>query len=191
MLAELRVEPRGQRFAALARILDQRHVRARLLAQVRVGQADHQRLLDRRVVVQDRLDLAREHLEASHGDHVLQTVDDADEAGVVDRPDVAGAQPAHARGVAHEHFGVGIGAPPIAPHHLRSGDHDLARFPGWRRARRVLLVDQRDARGGERLADRAGMLGPGVGVARHDARTLRQAVALDHRRPGLRLEPRL
>ena len=134
VLAELRVEPAAQRLAGRRRAVVQRDIGARLLAAIGVGQADHQRLLHRRMMVQHRLDLAREHLEPADRDHVLQPVDDADEAVVVDRRRHRRCAASGCRGVGHEHLGIGIGAVPIALHDLRPGDDDLAGLARRRRA---------------------------------------------------------
>src|SRR3546814_4081500 len=64
-----------------------------MLAAIGIGQADHQRFLHRGVPVEHCFDLAREHLEAADRDHVFEAIDDADETLVVDRADIAGAQP--------------------------------------------------------------------------------------------------
>src|SRR3546814_16127037 len=74
-------------------------------AAIMVGNADHQRFLDRRMVVEDFLDLAGEDLEASYSDHVLQPVDDLHIAVRVDHSDIAGPQPA-----VDEHLLVGVRA---------------------------------------------------------------------------------
>src|SRR3546814_6936275 len=94
MLAELRVEPRGECLARYLIAVLQRDERLRALAAIGVGDAEYDRFLDRGMLVQMRLDHAGIDLEAADRDHVLQPVDAADIALGVDRRDVAGAQPA-------------------------------------------------------------------------------------------------
>src|SRR3546814_21163062 len=93
MLAELRVEPRGECLARYLIAVLQRDERLRALAAIGVGDAEYDRFLDRGMLVQMRLDHAGIDLEAADRAHVLQPVDDADIALRVDRRDVAGAQP--------------------------------------------------------------------------------------------------
>src|SRR3546814_1358958 len=92
------------------------------------------------------------------------------------RADIAGAQPARPLGVGDEHLRVGIGAVPIAAHDLRAGGDDLAGFALGGGAKRIVLVDQPDARAGDRLADRARFAVALIRIARDHARTFRQAV---------------
>ena len=64
------------------------------LAEALVGDADHRGLLDGGMAQQRVLDLGRVGVEAADDEHVLDPSDDAQATGVVDRPEVAGAQPA-------------------------------------------------------------------------------------------------
>ena len=190
MPAELRVEPVAQFRAGRRDLLVERDIGTRLLAAIRIGEADHHRFLDRGMMVQDRLDLAREDLEARYRQHVLQPVDDPHEAVFVDRADIAGAQPAPC-GIGDEHFAIGVGPVPIALHDLRPHRDDLARLAGGRGLGRIGLVDEPQMRRRDRLADAAGLAGPLVRIGRQHARAFRQAIALDHGRPGRRFELRL
>ena len=61
---------------------------------VRARQPDDGGVLDLRVLTQRVLDLGRCDVEAAGDDELLDAVDDPHEAGVVDRDDVAGAEPA-------------------------------------------------------------------------------------------------
>src|SRR3954463_13959614 len=72
----------------------ERDRRPDLLAEGLVRDADHRRLADVRVLVDDLLDLARVDVEAAADDDVLLAVDDVVVAIVVDARDVAGAKPA-------------------------------------------------------------------------------------------------
>ena len=78
-----------------------------------------------------RLQLRRRHLVALVLDHLLGPVDDVDVAVLVHAGDVAAAQPA----VRPDRLGGGFGVLPVAAHHLRPEDQQLARL-----ARRQLLA---------------------------------------------------
>ena len=65
-----------------------------LLAGVVARKADDRGVLDLRMLAQRDLDLGRGDVEAARDDELLDPVDDAHEAAVVDRDDVAGAEPA-------------------------------------------------------------------------------------------------
>src|SRR3546814_6534930 len=93
MLAELGVEPGGERLAADVEAILDRHKGFWRLAAIGVGDAEHDRFLDRGMLVEMRFDHARIHLEPANRDHVLQPVDDAEIAARLDHRDVAGAQP--------------------------------------------------------------------------------------------------
>ena len=65
-----------------------------LLAGVVARQADDRGVLDLRMLAQRVLDLGGGDVEAARDDELLDAVDDADEPGLVDGDDVAGAEPA-------------------------------------------------------------------------------------------------
>src|SRR4051812_41282080 len=69
------------------------------LAPLLVRRTDDAYLGDRRVLRDDVLDLAREHVEAAGDDHVLGAVDDVPEAVLVLTGDVTGVHPAVAEGL--------------------------------------------------------------------------------------------
>src|SRR3546814_17144478 len=97
------------------------------LAGIGIGNTDDERLLDCLMLVEDRLDLAREDLEAADGDHVLQAINDADIAVLVDEADIA-----RAKASADEHLRIRLRPVPIALHDLRPVAPHLAR-PALRR----------------------------------------------------------
>src|ERR1700687_5642718 len=68
------------------------------------------------------LDLIRIDLEARDDDHVLLAILDEYEAALIEAPDIAGAQPAFRQ---HDVFGL-FGPLPVAAHHLRTAQTDLA-----------------------------------------------------------------
>jgi hypothetical protein len=70
------------------------------------------------------LDLVRVDVEAAHQDHVLLAVDDLEVAAFVEHADVAALEVAVGR---HDLGGL-VGALPVAGHHLRALDRDLARL---------------------------------------------------------------
>src|SRR5205807_8207191 len=76
-----------------ARLLVANDARQRPLAPALVGTADDRRLDDSRVRHQLALELYRRDPLAARLDDVLGAVGDLDEAALVDRSDVAGAQP--------------------------------------------------------------------------------------------------
>src|SRR4051812_47432316 len=92
-----------------------------LLAHRLVGHADHRRLGDRRVLVQDLLDLARIDVVAAADDHVLLAVDDEEVAILVELRHVAGVEPAPAHDLLRR-----VGPAPVALHDVVAADADLA-----------------------------------------------------------------
>jgi hypothetical protein len=92
------------------------------LAGVLVGHAHRGALEHARVAGDHALDLVRVHVEARDQDHVLLAVDDLGEAVLVHDADVAGAEEA----VGRHHLGGLVIALPVAGHHLRAADRDLA-----------------------------------------------------------------
>ena len=63
------------------------------LAEARVGNADHRRLAEIGVAQETVLDLRRVGVEPADDEHVLPAPDDAEAAGLIDHPEVTGAQP--------------------------------------------------------------------------------------------------
>ena len=102
------------------------------------------------MLVDRLLDPARIDVVARADDQVLDAVDDEDEALLVHDADVAGAQV-----VADELVGGLLGLLPVALHHLRALDADLALLAQRHLLGGVGQVAQRDDRAGQRLADGA------------------------------------
>ena len=154
---------------------------ADLLAPLVVGDADHRRFADLRVLVEHLLDLARVDVVAAADDQVLLAVDDVEVAVLVDAGHVAAVEPA----AAHRLRGR-VGALPVALHDVVAADHDLADLALGDRV--VVLVDDLHLDPLDRGADRARLaLAVGV-VGAGDRRGLREAVALEHDRPEGLLE---
>src|SRR5687767_3455588 len=154
------------------------HEHLRHLARMLVGHADRGALEHAGMHRQHLLDLVRVHVEARHQDHVLLAVDDAHEALLVHDADVAGVQEA----VAAEDLGGLVGALPVALHHLRPLDADLARLA--ERHVLVVVVAQHDLGRRHWQADRA-VVGLEVERIHRRARAgLGQAVALEQRAAG-------
>src|SRR5580700_12089765 len=99
----------------------ERHRGADLLAQGGVRQADHGGLRDRGMLVEHLLDLSRVDVVAAADDQVLFPVHDVEVAVGVDAGQVAAVEPAVA-----DRLGGGLGAVPVALHHVRPADDDLA-----------------------------------------------------------------
>src|SRR5688572_994861 len=149
------------------------HEHLRHLARVLVGHADRGALEHAGVHGQHLLDLVRVHVEARDQDHVLLAVDDADEALLVHDADVAGVQEA----VLAEHLRRLLGSLPVAGHHLRPADADLAGLAVRHVA--VVVVTQHHLGRGHRHADRAAELLDVERVGGRRGRGLGEAVALD------------
>ena len=181
MLGDARIQPRLERLGVnrLGEIRLQNHKCLRALTEVIVGNADHGRLVHRRVLVKHLFQHARVHLEPAHHDHVLHAVDDEGVAVLVDVGDVARAQEA-----VDEH--VAVVAPPVALHHLRPPEGQLARLAHRHHFRGVVLVHDHDVRARQRQADGARFVHAVKRVHRHHARAFRQAIAL-HQNGGGRL----
>ncbi len=97
--------------------------------------------------------------------------------------DVAGAQE-----VADELAGRLLRLLPVAQHHLRALDADLALLAERHLLGGIVEIAQRDDRAGQRQADRAWLHRPVERIAGRDRRGLRQAVALDQLAAGQLLE---
>src|SRR6185312_16445970 len=155
------------------------------LAAVRVGNADDGDLGHGRMLVERILDPPRIDLETRGVDHVLDAIDDEDVALRVHVADIAGAEEA-----AHEAVLGVLRLVPVASHHLRSGDADLPGFALIERGVRIIERAYGNLGGGQRKANRSFARGLRR-IARDDGRGLAQAVALDQRRAGDRLEASL
>src|SRR5690606_23637414 len=143
-----------------------------LLALFRMRQAVHRHLLDLRYLVEILLDLRRPDLEAGHVDHVLHTVDDVHIAVVVHPAHVARVQPATAQGP------VGLlRTVPVALHHPRPADADLAPLPARQLA--VVLVEDGQLEALDRATHRTEAMLDAIVVA-GERRAFRESVALVH-----------
>src|SRR3546814_19839077 len=74
ILAKLRVEPGLQRLSIHVSALGQRYERFGHFAMIAVGYANHQRVADGWMVIENFLDLARAYLEPAKSHHVLQQI---------------------------------------------------------------------------------------------------------------------
>ena len=133
----------ARRSAANARSSSGRHRRARdderldLLAEHRVGHADHRRLGDGGMLAERLLDQRRRHVLAAAADDVALAVDEVEPAVGVERAEIAGVEPAVA-----QCLGGLLGIAEVLGHAVRRADDDLARHR--RAAAAALVVD--DAR---------------------------------------------
>ena len=120
------------------------------------------------------LDLVRVHVEARHQDHVLLAVDDVEETLLVHLRHVAGVQPA----VGVDDLGGLLRALPVALHHLRALDAQLADFA--HAAASLPSSSLTQAVGGrDRQADGAVVVGQVHRIDAGGRRGLGQAVGLD------------
>jgi hypothetical protein len=152
------------------------------LAGLVVGHADGGAFQHAGHLRDDVLDLVRVHVEAAHQDHVLLAVDDLEVAALVDHADVAGAEEA----VGGHHLGGLVGALPVAGHHLRAADGDLARRAQGHLV--AVVVEQAMLGAGHGQADVAAVGRAVHRVAGGRRAGLGQAVALADRAAGL-VEP--
>src|SRR5262245_20523204 len=159
--------------------------RADLLAEHAVRDPDHGGIHHRRVVVERALDLDAVHVLAAADHHVLGAVHDVDEALVVEAAEVAGAQPARDEGL-----GGRLGLAPVALHHVRSLDPDLADLAGRKRpAARVVRSHHLHLAHRHRSTHAVGLaLVVGGAVEGGDRRGLGEAVAVAGR-PGREHRP--
>src|SRR3546814_4795634 len=123
------------------------------------------------MVIENFLDLAREYLEPANSNHVLQPVDDANVAILINQAHVSGAQT-----FAEENLPIGIRAIPISLHHLRPEKDDFDGLPFRGRQRRIILIDQSDDGARQRLPNGADLVAGG-GTARTDAAPFSTAIA--------------
>ena len=103
----------------------ERHGGTDLLAELVVRDTDHGSLGDRRVLIQDFLNLARIDVEPAADDHVLLPVDNVEVAILVDSAEVTGAEPA-----AGDRRSRRLRLTPVPLHDVVTGDHDLADLAG-------------------------------------------------------------
>src|ERR1022692_2891465 len=121
---------------------------ADLLAQLVMGDPDDSGLGDRRVLVQDLLDLARVDVVAAANDQLLLAVHDEEVAVLVHPGEVTRAEPA-----VRDRLGRRLGLPPVALHHVVPADRDLADLAG--RAVGAVGAGQAHLEAGHRRTDRA------------------------------------
>jgi hypothetical protein len=126
------------------------------------------------VLVEHLLDLPGVDVVAAPDDQVLLAVHDVEIALGVDPAHVAAVEPAVA-----DRLGGGLGPLPVALHHVRPLDHDLAHIA--RRDLEIRVVHDAHPHPADRRADRAGLALPVGVVERGDRRGLRQPVPLEHR----------
>ena len=160
--------------------------------------ADHRALGHAGVGIERGLDLGRIDVLAARDDHVLEAVDDVEDADLVHVAEVAGVQPAIAQRLRGQ-----LGLVPVAFHHQRPAHDDLAVL-SWRQ-KAVLGVDDGQLAADQRPAYRIGfaevpVLGPGVerwqrghaggrfghAVAGHEACLGEVFLRFDHQRLGHR-----
>ena len=123
MLAQFRVEPGSKYSAIFGYPIVQCHKGPRNFTEICICNANDERFLDRRVLVEHIFNLAWEHLKPANGDHVLQPVNDEDKAFFVNRRDIAGAQI-----LAEKHFCIRLWPIPISAHNLWTRESKLAGF---------------------------------------------------------------
>src|SRR6202012_1219143 len=104
------------------------------------------------------LDLDAVHVLTTAVDHVLDPVDQVDQALVVDPGHVAGVQPA-----AGEGGGRRLRLVPVAGHHVRAADHELAGAVGTDRVQPDVAYRRREA---DRVGVVDGLVWQGRGHAR-------------------------
>ena len=147
----------------------------------RVGNADHAGRLHLGMAVEHVLDILGEDRVALVLDQVLGAVVEVEVALAVHAHDVAGAQPPRAVLLDEGARGL-LGPVPVAEHHVRAVEHQLARLlPGGEFER--LGIDHRGPHVGHRAAEAPG-LRPLQRIEVAQRRGFRQAVALDDGRPG-------
>src|ERR1700678_4094557 len=146
----------------------------RRLAAIVVGNSDNAHFLDRGVLIDGLLDVARIDVEAAAEQHVLGSVDDENEAVLVHVADVAGAEESVRR---HRLRGL-LRLFPVSLHHVRALDADFAAFAELDFALRVGDVDELHVRAGIRKAAGAGPSSPLARVEGSSRRSLRHAPSL-------------
>ncbi len=141
------------------------------LARVFVGHTDRRAFQHARHQADHLFHLVGVDVEAAHQDHVFLAIDDLEVTALVDGADVAGAKVAVGR---HDLGGL-VRPLPIAGHHLRAADRDLAGCAHGDLA--PFVVEQGQLGRGQRNADGAAVGGARHRVAGRRGRGLRQAVA--------------
>ncbi len=182
------LEPGERRRAQLDQLLrrhrsgvakrDERH---RFLAEDGVRASDDCGFQDRRMGVEDVLDLLRVDVLTTADDHVLDPVDEDEVAVGVEVADVAGVQPAILEGA-----GRLFGLVEVAAHDVGAADDHLA-LPFGRGP--PVDVEQGDLLAGQREPHGAGLARPVDRVDGRRAGALGEAVPLDDRRAVALLEP--
>jgi hypothetical protein len=151
-----------------------------MLPTIRVGDADHDDLGNRRMPVDGFLDGAWVDVEAAAQQHVLDAVGDGESAVVVHAADVAGAEVA----IGRHRLGARLRLFPVAAQHIGPGHADLAALAVGHVPLRVIDVEEADVDAAQRYSASAGRAD---GAARRDgadAAHFRHAPALLHRVPG-------
>src|SRR5438309_3362744 len=152
-----------------------------VLAAVGIGDPDDPYLGDGRVAVHQGLHLGGEDAVARGLDHVLLALVDCEVPLRVHVADVARVEPAAA-----ERLRGRVGTAPVALHHHRAADDDLARGAHRQLGDTVLEAHDLDLGEGEREPDRP-VARAVRGIAVRWGRGLGEAVALDERMAGDRL----
>ncbi len=138
--------------------------------------------------VEHRFHFRRVDVEPIHDDHVLLALDDRRVVVLVHPRDIARVEPDAAVGSVSEHVGAVFGLVPVAFHHLRPRDAQLARLPDRQLVPAALDVHDLHVRVGEWQSDGAhpsrGELRRGV----RDRRGLRQPVPFVQRAADAALE---
>src|SRR6266851_4762652 len=151
------------------------HPRYYRLSRMRVRDPRDADLSDRRVGRDDFLDLARPNLKAARLDEVLLSVGDGEIPVPVERPQIAGIEPAVA-----QHFPGRLRIPPVAFHELRGLDDDLADVAGSELLARIVHVHDSQPDVGQRDTDRALLIGAHHGRANGGHARFGQRIHLDY-----------
>ena len=138
--------------------------------------------------VEDRFHFRRVHVVAVDDDHVFLPLDDRREPLVVHARDVARVEPDAAVGVLAQRVGGFVGFVPVAFHHLRSADAQLASFAHRKLARARFDVDDLHIGVRKRQTDRAHLASRELRRRMGHGRRFRQAVSLVERAAGAPLE---
>src|SRR5215203_3520341 len=148
------------------------------LAAVGVGDADDGGLHHGRVLVEHALDLRRVDVEAAHDNHVLLALDDVGVAVLIHARHVARVEPRAPVGVRPQRDGRLVGPVPVALHHLRAGDAQLALFADGDFLFARLKVNDLDVRVGQGQPDAAGLAPVERRRRVRDGRSLGEPVSL-------------
>src|SRR6266481_418295 len=125
------------------------------LAPVGIRNADHQRFLDVRVLVDRLLDHLRVDVEAARKDHVLLAVENEEVAVFIHGADVAAQETAVRKGSSRF-----IRPVPVALHHVLALDPQLADLAGAEHTVRIVERHHLDRDPGQRKPDGSGLCRP-------------------------------